>query len=366
MAEQSGQDKTEVATPRRREEAREKGNVAKSMDLNSVAVLFAGVLGLQYLGSDMLRSMIHFTIETYRSLTVIAVAPEQFHSQFSGVISLFGTMVGPLLIILLLAGLTINVSQTGFLLAKKALIPKFEKINPLKGFQRMFSMRSVVESIKGFIKIIIVGGISFLVLKGHLEDFWILSNLTAEQTLILLGQIFLELAVKIGLALLVLAVADFAYQKYEYEKNLKMTKQEVRDEMKQYEGSAEVKGRIRSAQRQAARNRMMAAVPDATVVVTNPTFIAVAMKYESGVKGAAPTIVAKGKRKLAERIKQIARENGVPIIENKPLARGLHDTCEIGMEIPFVFYSVVAEVLVQVYQMKQNPQSGGLGGAYAR
>lgn len=335
-------------------EAKEKGNVAKSADLNSVAVLFMGILALQFIAPDLMDHLMRFTTETYRSLTSIDLDADKITPQISYVIMMFAAMMAPILVLLLIAGLAANIGQVGFLYARKAMVPSFEKINPLKGIKRMFSMRSLVETLKGIIKIIIVASVAYFVLTKHLADYLVVANMTALQVVTFLGSMFLELGMKVGFALLILAIADYAYQKYEYEKSLKMTKQEVKDEQKQYEGSAEVKGRIRSAQRQASRKRMMAQIPDATVVVTNPTFIAVALKYDPQKRGDAPKVVAKGKRKLAERIKLIAKENDVPIIENKPLARGLYEIVEVGMDIPFMFYQVVAEVIVQVYKMKQQ------------
>lgn len=363
MPEQSGQDKTESASAKRRSEAKEKGNVAKSADLNSVAVMFMGIIALKFMAPDIMDSFSRFTIETFRSLVSIDITPDKIVPQIGDFITLFAGIIGPVLILLLVAGLAANIAQVGFMYANKALEPNFEKLNPLKGLKRLFSLRSIVETIKGIIKIVIVGTVSYMVLTKHLADYWIVANMTAAQVMAFLGGMFLELGLKVAFALLVLALLDFAYQKYEYEKSLKMTKQEVKDEQKQYEGSAETKGRIRSAQRQASRNRMMAQVPDATVVVTNPTHIAVALKYDPKVRGDAPKVVAKGQRKMAEKIKQIARENNIPVIENKPLARGLYEIVEVGMDIPFMFYQVVAEVIVQVYKMQQK--TGGKQVAHA-
>jgi len=361
MPEKPAGDKTESATPRRRSKARDEGNVARSMDLTSVAVLFAGVMALYFSAGELLDSVTGLMTATYNNIASIAITPATLPGQFSFTLRYIVSSMAPIVFMVVFAGIAINVSQVGILFSKKALKMKFNKLNPLSGFKRIFSMRSVVGLIKGLFKLFIVTYICYLVIIKRADSYWILTNVTVFQALVFIGQILFELALKIGFALLVLAIADFAYQKYEYEKKLKMTKQEVKDEQKQYEGSQETKGRIRSIQRQLARKRMLAAVPAATVVVTNPTHVAVALKYEPLKNTDAPIVVAKGKRKIAEKIKAIARENQVPVIENKLLARTLYDVTEVGMEIPVVLYQAVAEILAQVYQMNQSskPVTGG-------
>jgi len=357
MADKPAQDKTEEPTPRRREKAKEEGNVARSMDLNSVAVMLAGVLAIQFTAGKILKSLASFTSETYRDAAFISITVESFPDQAVQALKYLAAGVMPILIIIIIAGIGINYAQVGVVFAKKALIPKFERISPLKGIKRLFSLRSLVELAKGLFKIGIVALIGYSVIAKHVADYWILSNATATQTLGFMGQIFFELTLKIGMTLLVLSLLDFAYQKWEYIKNLKMTKEEIKEEQKQYDGNPELKARIRAEQKQAVRKRMMAAVPDATVVVTNPTTLAVALKYEPVNKEDAPMVVAKGQRKLAEKIKMIARQNDVPVIENKPLARGLFATTEPGMEIPIVYYQAMAEILAQVYQINRKRSS---------
>jgi len=250
------------------------------------------------------------------------------------------------------AGLGINFVQSGIVISAKSLTPRLNKINPLKGIKKLFSSRSLVELTKGILKMALVGWIGYAIIKKNLQDFWLLSGMEMGEIIGFMGRIMLEIYLKIGVLLIVLAAADYLYQKWSYEKNLRMTKQEVKDETKQYE-NPELKGRIRSVQRQIARRRMMAAVPKATVVVTNPTLIAVALRYSMQDKYGAPVVIAKGIRKIAERIREITRQNAVPIIENKPLARSLYDTMEVGQEIPEALYHAVAEILAQVFKMKQ-------------
>jgi len=352
MAEQPAQDRTEKATTHRRNKAVEEGSVARSMDVNSVAVLFAGILALQFTAWTLLDTLSRFTIETYRQAAMIEFNVASVVNQTIAVLMYFLPVIAPILLLIMLAGLGANYAQVGFVFAAKALMPKFDKLNPLKGMKNLFSIRSLAELIKGLFKTLIVGWIGYAVIKKHLPDFWILTNVTVGETLLFIARVMLEIYIKIGLALVVLAAADFIYQKWQYEKSIRMTKQEVKDESKQFE-NPEVKSRIRSVQRQMARRRMMAAVPSATVVVTNPTFIAIALRYEPKNKADAPKVIAKGKRKVAEKIREIAALHQVPIIENKTLARSLFDAVEVGMEIPFYFYEAVAEVIAQVYKMKK-------------
>jgi flagellar biosynthetic protein FlhB len=353
MAEYSAADKTEKATEHKRRRAREEGSVARSMDLNSVAVLFAGVMALQFIAGKMLFRITGLFHYVYQDLTKISITPLSLPSQVLGIIKLMIPILAPVLLLVMAAGLAINFAQTGIVISAKPLIPKPNRISPLKGLKNLFSSRSLVELIKGVLKMLLVGWIGYSIINRNIQDFWLLSGMEMGAIIVFMGRIMLEIYIKIGVVLIVLAAADFLYQKWNYEKNLRMTKQEVKDEAKQYE-NPEIKGRIRSIQRQLARKRMMAAVPKATVVVTNPTFIAVALKYSMQDKYGAPVVVAKGIRKIAERIREIAQQNRVPIIENKPLARSLYDSLEVGQEIPEAFYQAVAEILAQVFKMKQQ------------
>lgn len=358
MAEQSAQDRTEKATPRRQEKEREKGQIPKSQDLISVTVLFAGVLAFYFNSDNIMGNITKFIIHVYSEASFISISTTSLPMQISFTIKYIIPILAPIPLFIMSASIVINLAQDNFkiIFAKKALKPKFSALNPIQGIKKIFSLSSLVELVKGILKFIIVGFIAYSVLKKHLElnEFWILYNVTVAETLVFFGKLLFELSVKVGAVLLVLGIADFAYQKWQHEKKIKMSKQEVKDERKQYEGSPELKGRIRSIQLQVARRRMMSAVPDATVVVTNPTFIAVAIKYEPIKNTDAPVVVAKGKRKIAEKIREIASLNNIPIIENKPLAKSLFDTTEVGMEISMALYQAVAEILAQVYKMNQK------------
>ena len=351
---QSPQDKTEQATPKRLEDAKDKGNVAKSQDLNSVALLFAGIYGISYSAEALIAGLKDMTMNVYANGIDMNLTQDTVSFYAAEFLKFFAAVIGPIMITLLLAALAINFAQVGFMIAKKALIPKFEKINPAKGFKKILSTRSLVDLAKGILKIGMVAFVGFSVIRTHLDKIWLLAFDTVPGTLEYLGIVLYDLTVKIGMLLVVIGLLDYAYQKYKHTKDLKMTKQEVKEEAKQYEGNAEMKGKMKQAQRQASRARMIQVVPDATVVVTNPTFIAIAIKYEPSSKSDAPRVLAKGKRKLAQKIKDIAGEHNIPIIENKALARSLYDYAQPGMEIPAFFYEAIAEILAEVYRMNRS------------
>ncbi len=355
MAEQqSAQDKTEQATPKRQEDAKDKGNVAKSQDLNSVALLFAGIFAISYTSKELIGGFVGLAVNVYNNSANMPLTKDTVAFYGPEFFKVFVMITGPIFGMLVAAALAVNYAQVGVIFAKKALSPKFEKISPAKGLKRMFSTTKLVELAKGIMKIGLVTYVSYYVISSHIDEFWLLAFDTVLGTMSFLGDILYELTTKIGMLLIVIGLSDFAYQKYEHNKNLKMTKQEVKEESKQYEGNPMVKGKIKQAMRQAARARMLQVVPDATVVVTNPTFIAIAIKYDPKSKTDAPMVLAKGKRKLAQKIKDIARENDIPVIENKPLARGLYDYAEPGSEIPIFFYEAIAEILAEVYKMNKN------------
>lgn len=364
MADQPAQDKTEQPTPKRREDAKDKGNVAKSRELNSVAVLIGGMLAIKFTSDYFSQTVKMFFRNTYIESSLMQITVQSLPGQLSKLMLVVASLLLPILVTVLVFGLASNIGQIGFMMAKKALIPDFKRINPLSGIKRMFSSRSLVELAKGVLKVVILALVSYLVLTKYQDEYLLLATQTPSEIISFFVSVFFELTIKVTIALLIMAVGDYAYQKYQHEKELKMTKQEVKDEMKNQEGDPKVRSRIKSEQRKMVASRMMQAVPEATVVVTNPTHIAVALKYDPQSSADAPKVIAKGKRKLAEKIKKIAREHGVPVIENKPLARGLYEYCEVGMEIPIVFYQTVAEILSKIYSenKKRLPRLGGING----
>ncbi len=364
MAEDSGQEKTEQPTGRRRDEAKDKGNVAKSTELNAVAVLIAAMLAFKATSGLFGVTIRRFIINTYHESSLMQITVSSLPGQLFGFMKIMAMLVLPFMLLIMFAALASNVGQVGFMIAKKAMMPDFKRINPASGLKAKFSSRSIVELLKGIFKVAILAFISYLVIDKYTPVFMLLSNKTASDIMTILVSVLMELTFKITLALLAMAIADYAYQKYKHEKELKMTKEEVKEENKQDLGNPEIKKRIKGEQMKQAMQRMFQAIPEASVVVTNPTHIAVALKYEPESSADAPKIVAMGKEKIAERIKKIARENNIPVIENKPLARGLFAACEIGMEIPAAFYQAVAEILSKIYQTNKSkmPKLGGVNG----
>jgi len=366
MAEnENGQEKTEQPSAKRLEEAVEKGDVAKSQELNSVAVIIAVLLVFKNFSSYMGNNLQEFMGYFYQHSSLLALNQSSLPEIMALVLKAFASVVGPVLLGVLLLAMISNVGQIGFVFASKALIPDFKKLSPMQGLKRMFSSRSLVEMVKGILKISIIATIGYSVVTSYFDDFLVLSHRTILQISALTAEVIFELTFKVALALLVMAIADFAYQKYEYQKKLKMTKTEVKDETKQSEGDPKVKGKIKAKQQEIVRQRMMSDVPNATVVVTNPTHYAIALKYDPADKSDAPKIVAKGKNLIAQKIKEIAAQNNVPVIENKPLARSLFAACEVGSEIPMALYQAVAEVLSQVFknnQGKYNEIRGSING----
>ncbi len=366
MAEnENGQEKTEQPSPKRREEAEEKGQVAKSQELNSVAVIAAMLIVFKFMSGSFGTSIKSYMGYMYGESGVFMLTMNSFVEIMAHTMMTTIQVLGPILLTVLLFGVMSNVAQSGLVFADKALKPDFSKVNPMKGFKRMFSTRSLVELLKGVLKIAIIGYIGYTVLDGFFASYLVMPGRAVSEIAAFLADAIYEITFKILLALLLMAIADFAYQRYEHEKSLKMTKDEVKDENKQSEGDPKVKSRIKSIMRQRAMDRMMSKVPDATVVVTNPTHFAVALLYDPANKSDAPKVVAKGKNLIAHRIKEIAAEHDIPVIENKPLARSLYAMVEVDQEIPELLYQAVAEVLSQVFQgnrTRYNQIQGALNG----
>ena len=245
-----------------------------------------------------------------------------------------------------------SVLQTRFVFSMKALIPDLKKINPIEGIKKMFSFRTIFEFLKSLLKVIVIGYIGYVTIAGAWKSYLMMSQQSLENSSIFLGNFIYQLLMKLGLALLIVGILDIYYQKWEYERSLKMTKKEVKDEMKDYEGNPQIKNKQRQKMMLLARSRMMQNVKNANVVVTNPTHLAVAIEYGESMN--APKIVAKGAGEVAERIKKIAREYKIPILRNPPLARELFKNVEIGDEIPSRLYKIIAELLVTVYKMKSE------------
>lgn len=350
-------EKTEPATEKRREDAIQRGNVAKSQDLGSVIVLLTGFLMLRYYGPQMygmcgeyMRYCFSQTIFTELDLPETLIILNQF------ILTLLKIMT-PFMLAIVLTSIASNVFQTGFLFRFEPLIPDLDRLNPVSGLQNVFSWKMIAELVKSILKIVVVSYIPYTTMRSEIPMLIRFVKLDPTAAMVILLKIIFTMAIKIILILLVLALADYAFQKWRHEENIKMSKEEIKEEYKQREGDPKVKQKIREKQRQASSKRMMEEVPKATVVVTNPTHIACALKYDPQNDN-APTLVAMGAGLIARRIKDIALEHNVPIIENKPLARQLYKMLEIGDEIPSDLYAAVVEILAQVYRMKNQAANG--------
>ena len=352
MAEQSFAERTEPATDKKRADARKKGKVFRSQELNSAAVLVFSALLLSFAGGGMASGIADMARELFGTAGTVRITAAGAHELFAREIIRFGGVALPVLGGIALVGLALNLAQVGFRFTFEPMLPQFARVNPLSGMKRVLgSRRSLVELLKNVLKVTLVGYIAWDALQGILGDAVTLMDGDPATIVAYMGHSAIGLALKTGLAFLVMAALDYAYQRFEYEKELRMTKQEVRDESKQQEGDPQVKARVRSIQRRIAYRRMMQDVPTADVVVTNPTHVAVALKYDTA-RMSAPKVVAKGADLVAKRIRDVAAEHGVPIIEDRPLARTLFQSVEIGEEIPEKMFQAVAQLLAYIYRLR--------------
>ncbi len=348
---EGGGEKTEGASSRKLEKAREEGQVAKSIEVPSVVVLVAGVLALYAFAFFIYQRLIR-VLQDGLAFTGIPLLNdvEVVHLLFVCTQRLF-IMLAPLLAAVFIAALASNLLQVGFVISWKAIAPKLSRIDPIKGFAQKFSSRALMEFLKSILKIVIISVVTYLVVKSEVENIVRLYDHGVAAILLYILKIALEIFIKVLLVMVVLAVIDFAFQRWKFMEDQKMTKQEVKDEHKQTEGDPKVKSRIRQLQADAARKRMMSDVPKADVVVTNPTRLAIAIQYD-GMTMNAPTVVAKGAGAVAVNIRRIAEESNVPLVENKALARNLYKIVEVGQEVPTELFQAVAELLAQVYKLR--------------
>ncbi|MGB5986176.1 MAG: flagellar biosynthesis protein FlhB [Desulfobacterales bacterium] len=352
MAQGSDQERTEKATPKRRQEARKKGQVAQSREIPSALILICGMGALYLAGPHCYLGLRRLTAGFFRRAAHAATLhPEGLHSMLGEILGQFALIVAPLMAAVLMAGLAANIAQVGFFVSGEALTPKFSKLNPLQGFKRLFSLRSFVELTKSLLKMGLVGGIAYLAVARELDQFPGMMNVEVPVLFSYIAGLSFKIGINVALALLVLAALDYGYQRWQFEKNMMMTKEEVKEEHKQMEGDPKIKARIRAIQMETARRRMMEAVPEATVVITNPTHYAVALKFVSGEMD-APRVVAKGAGFVAQRIKETAQDHQVPVVEDKPLARSLYASVDLNHFIPVELYQAVAEILAYVYRLR--------------
>lgn len=351
-----GGEKTEDATSKKLDDVREEGNVAKSTEVVTAATLLALFLclkvGVGFIGSRLLGTFPKFYSLIVR-YTNQGITTKDFRYFFVLCSIELLISVAPFFVVGLVVAILANALQFKWKVTTKPLQPKFNKINPINGFKRIFSPNTLVELLKSIVKIGAIAYMAYGVFINHVKDIYLLYDMSILQGMSLMFDIVMELGIRICVLFILVGAADLFYQRWKFKEDNKMTKQEVKDEFKNSEGDPKVKGQQRQRMQQASQRRMMAAVPEADVVITNPTHFAVALTYESG-RGQAPVVVAKGSDFIASRIKDIARENDVAIVENKPLARMLYYNVDLDAEIPLELYQAVAEVLAYVYQLRNK------------
>lgn len=345
------QERTEAATPRRREQARQEGQVARSREVVSAALFLSMILFLSIAGTALVEQMVTLTQETFATLGEVEMSLSGLHLFLARLLVRTVSMLLPMFLTVCVFAVAANVMQTGFLFSTKALQPKLEHLSPRQVLKRLFSMQSLFELGKALVKVGIVGAIVYTTIAGDMAQVFPLGGLGVAGIVSYIGSSTLRLGVRTSYAIIILAVLDYLWQRWQYEKSLRMTLQEVKDERKQQEGDPQIRARIRSIMREMARRRMMEDVPKADVVITNPTHIAVALHYRRDSMP-APKVLAKGAGYLAERMKAMAQEHTIPCIENRAVAQHVFKTVDIGEYIPETLYKAVADILAYVYRIR--------------
>lgn len=350
MAEDDG-DKTEAPTPKRRQEARENGQIARSPDLSAASLLLAAVLLLTWFGPNVVEACKTVMEETFQGLNGRGEALTDPIRTLTLAGFKVGIALAPIPLGLMLVAVVVNIAQVGFQLSPEKLMPKIESLNPANGLGRIFGKgQGVVSLLMNLVKMGLIGIMAYSAVRNRTAEIMGSQQLDYDVIFVLGARILYDLTIRIAVLLLVLAIIDYAYQKYKITKSLMMTKQEVKDEMKNMDGDPHIKARRRQIAMQRHMQRIKSAVPTADVIVTNPTHYAVALKYDPENMG-APKVVAKGADYLAQKIRELAVTNGVPILERPPLARALYRTVEVGGEVPEEYYAAVAEILAYVYEI---------------
>ncbi len=346
-------ERTEAPTPRRIREARDEGNVARSQELNAAAALLIGTLLLQSLGGRLINDIQSIMVSSINVLPTANASSAWIRSTFVNATTDIGFTVGLLMMGLLITGVSATVAQTGFLYAKKRKFIDLSRVNPAQGIKRLLSLQGATELIKAILKLFLVVWVAYKFLNERALEVLGLSQTDFRAALGNWAELALSLALRIGGAYLIIAVVDYAYQRWQYQRSLKMSKEEIKEEHKQQEGDPKTRARIRSEQRRRARMRMMSMVPQADVVITNPTHLAIAIRYDpEGMN--APVVLAKGAHLVAERIVEIAREHAIPITQDIPLARAIYNNVELDQEIPPDLYVAMAEVMAFVYRLRER------------
>ncbi len=348
---QSTEEKTEAATPKKKRESLEKGQVAKSQDVNSALILLSGVLLTLFLGGSMIIQMKdtmgmvckNLFYENFNADTFVGLLMDISFKNLKGVLPIMGGFM--------VVGLLASYSQVGIIFSRKALIPDFKRLNPVTGVKRLLSKRSLVKTAMALIKLSIMGGIAYISIRNDLEPLMELVSMRTEAIFSAASGLIFGITLKITIILLILALLDFMFQRWQHSKDLMMTKNEVKQEVKQTEGDPLIKSRIKTVQREMSKKRMMQAIPEADVVVTNPTHYSVAIKYDAATMD-APKVIGKGVDLIALKIRELAKEHDIPIVEDRILARVLYTTIEVDQEVPQQLYQAVAKVLSYVYQLR--------------
>jgi flagellar biosynthesis protein FlhB len=351
MADDFG-DKTEAPTPRRRQEAREQGKVARSRDLGTAVLIIGSMVLLKNFGPDVVAALRMLVDEMLGADAMAAHASTSSALDASGrAVVAIGTALAPLMIGMVLVVVIVDVLQVGIVFNGKRLQPNLAALNPFKGFGRLFGKeRSPLQGLIALAKLVVVALVAYSAIDARLPQIVMAQQLAFIEIFGLGAEVVYSIGVRIGIVLLILALVDYAYQRYRIEQELKMTKQEVKDEMRRMDGDPKIKQRRRQLAQQMLKEQLKKDVPTADVIVTNPTHFAVALKYDAADMH-APRVVAKGQDLIAQRIREIAIASGIPILERPPLARALYKLVNVGQEIPEQYYAAVAEILAYVYEL---------------
>ncbi len=345
----AGEEKTEKATPKKRQDQRKEGNVLQSREVVTAASVLGIFSGVRLLAEFIIKNLLSYNTRLFEQIGELEVNQDNIMSLFVDIATVSVVVVGPICAFALVLGIIPTIAQTKGLFSMKALKPKFSKLNPLSGIKKMFSIQAFANIIKGLIEVIVIGVLVYNEIRDRLPMILSLMDCGVMQGVAYTALTIYDLVMTICIVLVFVAAADYLFQWWQFEKKMKMSKQEVKDEFKQMEGDPQIKSKIKQRQREMAQSRMMQEVPTADVVIRNPTHFAVALRYDQE-KNRAPQVVAKGADLMARRIIKIAEENNVYCVENPPLARALYAQVDLGREIPYELYDAVAEVLTVVYR----------------
>ncbi|AQX54062.1 flagellar biosynthesis protein FlhB [Priestia flexa] len=346
-------EKTEKATPKKRQDSRKKGQVAKSQDVTTAIMLLLVFLYFIFGARHTLEKMMLIIKESFQTYMLTEVTEESVFILLRDLLPEIAYALGPIMLVALVGALAANYMQVGVLFSAEPLQPKLEKVDPIKGAKRIFSMRAIVELLKSTLKIVLIGAVTFAVLWINIDEVLILSHRSIGDSLVSLAKLVLQMGLAASCVLLLLSVLDYMYQKFDFEKNIRMSKQDIKEENKNVEGDPLIKSKIKQKQREMAMSRMMQEVPKADVVITNPTHYAIALKYDED-KMDAPYVVASGVDFVAQKIKAVAKSHEIIMVENRPLARGLYEQTKVGDVVPEEFFKAVAEILAYVYRIQKK------------